>query len=521
MHRLRHVRGAQIAVNFIGHKRNERRGHPAEVEQHMMQRAIGFQFVGVVAAFPEAAAAPANVPVGEVVNKFAEPVRRLLKVVVVQRLGDLAGHLRQRTQYPAVQRIRRIFRSGGTGSRLEIVDTRIRHKETVGVPQRDHHAANDLADTGFGKLKVLGSNHLTAKHKQSQSIGAAVVHHLHRVGIVAQPLGHFLPVFSQHQPVDHHMFERRFVEQRRRQHHQSIEPAAGLIQTFGNEVGRKHRLEMRLVLKRIMILRIRHRTGLEPAVQHLRNALQRRLPGRRRNFQFVHKMLVQIGDLFPGQLLQLGDRSDAHRLALVIPPDRQRRTPIAVARDRPVAGVGQPFAETPLFEVRRHPFNLFIRGNHLVLDRLDLDKPGGNRAVDQRVIVAPAMRITVFDGGAEHQFALGLKPGDHLVVHILDKAPLIIRHLGGETAKLVDRTDFRQTVFFADRVVVLAEPRSDMHDAGTVLGTDEVRQQNLERLLRGEVGKIVKQRLVAHAFQSRTFELGHNLRRHLIIGAHP
>ena len=47
------------------------------------------------------------------------------------------------------------------------------------------------------------------------------------------------------------------------------EPAPGLVDTFGNIIGREHLAEISLILKRVMYLGIRHRTRIKPSVDQI------------------------------------------------------------------------------------------------------------------------------------------------------------------------------------------------------------------------------------------------------------
>ncbi|MPM72188.1 hypothetical protein SDC9_119161 [bioreactor metagenome] len=376
MDRFGHARSAQIAVDRFGGEGNERRRGPAESQQHMMQRRIGFQLVLVVARLPETAAAAADVPVGQIVDETLEAVRRLLKIVMIQFKADLFDHLCAGAQNPAVERIGRTFGSRRARSRLIAVDIGVGYEKAVGIPHRDHHVAEHFLDAVFRKLQIFGAHHLRPQHEQPQRIRAVTVDHIHRIGIILLALGHLLPVLGQNQPVHDHMLERRLVEQRRAQHHQRVKPAAGLVQPLGDEIGREVGFEMLLVFKRIMLLRIRHRTGFKPAVEHFRNPPQRAFAGRRRNGHFIDEMLVQVGHLAAGELFQLGHTADADHFTLFVAPDRKRRPPVAVAADRPVAGVFQPLAETAVAQVGRHPADFAVGRAEPLLDRFDLDKPG-------------------------------------------------------------------------------------------------------------------------------------------------
>ena len=107
-----------------------------------------------------------------------------------------------------------------------------------------------------------------------------VVEHAVHVRVVAQVLGHLLAVGAEHDAVADHVLERRAVEQGGRHDVQQVEPAAGLADVFHDVVGREVLLELLLVLERVVELRERHGTGLEPAVEHVGNAVHVRLAGR-------------------------------------------------------------------------------------------------------------------------------------------------------------------------------------------------------------------------------------------------
>ena len=54
---------------------------------------------------------------------------------------------------------------------------------------------------------------------------------------------------------------------------QGIKPAARLVDRFADVVGREMLLELVMILERVMPLRVRHGTGVEPAIDHFRNTL--------------------------------------------------------------------------------------------------------------------------------------------------------------------------------------------------------------------------------------------------------
>ena len=111
----------------------------------------------------------------------------------------------------------------------------------------------------------------------------AVGGYRHGVGVVLFGLGHLLAVGGQHQAVDDEVLEGRLAEQGRRQDEQRVEPAARLVDALGDEVGRKVVLELAPLLERVVHLSVGHGARLEPAVEDLGDAPQRRLarPARR------------------------------------------------------------------------------------------------------------------------------------------------------------------------------------------------------------------------------------------------
>ena len=169
--------------------------------------------------------------------------------------------------------------------------------------------------------------------------------------------------------------------QRRRQHSQGIEPAAGLIHGFDNKIGREMVFKPFLVVKRVVNLRVRHGTGLKPAVKDVADAAHHGFAGRIvrvRINDLVNIRLVQVGNFDTGLFFDFGNGTkdiNARKLRIVRFPDRNRRSPKTIARNRPVAGAFQPFAETAVLNVLRNPGNLLIVSDHIVTEVGYLDKP--------------------------------------------------------------------------------------------------------------------------------------------------
>src|SRR5690554_2077153 len=66
--------------------------------------------------------------------------------------------------------------------------------------------------------------------------------------------------------------------------------------------------------------------------------------------------------------------------------------PVAVARHRPVTGVGHPLAELAVLDVLGYPGDLLVQLPHAVTDFRNPDEPARHRLVDERIAAPPAVR---------------------------------------------------------------------------------------------------------------------------------
>ena len=112
-------------------------------------------------------------------------------------------------------------------------------------------------------------------------VGAVLFQRVERVDRVALGFGHLLAVSVKHQTENDDVLIRRAVEQDGGLGHQRVEPASRLVDRLRDERGRELLLEYLLVLKRIVMLREGHCTGVEPAVDDLRDPLHALLSARR------------------------------------------------------------------------------------------------------------------------------------------------------------------------------------------------------------------------------------------------
>ena len=175
-----------------------------------------------------------------------------------------------------------------------------------------------------------------------------------------------------------------------------------------------------LVLERVVHLGERHRAGVEPHVEDVGDAAHRRAPGRVvgvRPDEVVDVRAVQVGLALgiarqpPEVALELFERAvdvDARVLGVVALPHRDRRAPVAVAADRPVARARDPLAELAVLDVVGHPVDLLVELAHAVAELGHADEPARHRLVDERVAAAPAVRVRVLVARLAEQAPLGL-----------------------------------------------------------------------------------------------------------------
>ena len=237
-----------------------------------------------------------------------------------------------------------------------------------------------------------------------------------------------------------------------------------------------------------MHLREGHRARLEPAVEHVGDTAHRRLARRVirvRAREGVDEGTVEVRDLHAEVGLELRDGTVdvcARVCRIVRHPHGDRRAPEAVTRDRPVAGALQPLAEDAVLGVRGGPGDFLVELHHAVADLGDADEPRGHGLVHEGLAATPAVRVGVHVGLLAHQHGADLgsaarnratllaQVGDHVAVRVEDLHALVVAHLGGEDAALVDGQDHADAVLHAGPHVVLTEGGSLVDEAGAVRG---------------------------------------------------
>ena len=147
MHRFGRVgenRHHDVAVYFLRHERNKRRGKPRQSFENREQRHVSrFLVLGHVAA-PEALAASSDVPVAERVGKIAYSPCAFGNLVIFQRVVHESHKRIERRQNPLVHHVKpaivkRIFR------RVELIDFGVKNVERISVEQSSQKFTLDFA----------------------------------------------------------------------------------------------------------------------------------------------------------------------------------------------------------------------------------------------------------------------------------------------------------------------------------------------------------------------------------------
>ena len=411
---------------MLGQKRRERRHHHRQLFDHGIQRAVSRDLVGRDVLTPEPVAIQPDITVGQLVDELEQARNDVVQPVFAHLRADVFFERLQARQNPLVEYVAAVVQ---TFVGRPVIDRRVRHQELECVIPRQQRAARHVLDAGVQEQLFLAAHQTRVDQIQAQRIGAVDLHQFVRRRVVAQPLRHLAAVAGDDHAVDDRVAERRFFEKRRRQHGQRIEPAARLIEALGDELCRETSVENALILERIVQLRVRHRAGLEPAIQHFFDAAIRPFLAGHVEGQRIDELAMQVRQALSGITLELVERADAQHVARdVVDPDRQRRAPDAVARNRPVDCAFQPVAESAVLDVRRNPTDLFVRGQQVVDDTGDAHVPRRDRAIDQRRVRAIAERIAVLQHALLVQRTGFLEALDDVLVGVFDVSPREVRH---------------------------------------------------------------------------------------------
>ena len=162
--------------------------------------------------------------------------------------------------------------------------------------------------------KILTVEQRTTEQQKAQAIRAELVHQLIRVGKVAERFTHLAAIVTCHHAggndITVGVFVLRTCLAKGTDFCQSnvdsmhiVKPSPHLANVFDNEICRVIRLKLLSVFERIMQLRKRHTTALEPAVQHLIDTGKGLTVNRKGDI--IYPRTVVIIQLHAAQFLQL------------------------------------------------------------------------------------------------------------------------------------------------------------------------------------------------------------------------
>ena len=296
---------------------------------------------------------------------------------------------------------------------------------------------------------------------------------------------------SQH----NHVFKGRFIEQQRGLRHQGVEPPSCLVHRLGDKLRRELRLKQFLVFKRIVILCKRHRTGIKPAVDHLRHTLHHPAALRTGAGDLIDVGPVQLHILrflISGKLIKFFPGTDRLLVSAARAlPDIERRAPVTVSGNAPVLNILQPVSKPPLPDGRRNPVYGPIVFYKVIPHRRHLNKPGLSCIIDQRRITAPAERIIMFKFRRGEKLSFLLQIYQNILVRILDKLSGIGR-FPCHKPLAVHKLYKGQFIFTPHICIVLTKCRRNMHNTGTVRHCDIVVTCDIETFFMLLLGRLAR-----------------------------
>ena len=451
-----------------------------------MQRLVGGLLVGVRLRFPEPASRPPDVPLRQVVDECGEGPRGAGHVVVGELRVHRLDQAREPRQQPAVQR-RPLGEMDRRPRGIEAVDHRVVDVERVAVPQRQQELLHRL-------LERVGTGAVVLAHRHGRvevpphGVGAERVEQVVRVEHVAARLRMLLAFRVHDQAEADDVAVRVLLEKQGRDRQQRVEPAARLVERLADEVRRERLLEQLRVVPGVAVLRKRHRAGVEPAVEHLGHAAHDAAAVLTRDGDLVDVRAVQVEVFLEPELG--GGADTLLLLALLAHPERQRRAPVARARDRPVDVVLEPVAHATGLDMRRNPVGVQVVEEQLGLVLRRLHVPGIERVIDQRRAASPALGVRVQDRLRLVEQLPFLQVVLDQRVRVLYSHAIELLHIGEEVAGQVHGVRERDAERQAELQVVDAIERRRVHDAGSFLGGDEVGWHDVlgAALLRHRVG---------------------------------
>ena len=489
----------EVLVHLLGHEGHEGSDHLGQRDQHRVE---GDErgFLGIVHALaPEALAAAAHIPVAQIVHKLGDGAGGFGDAVVAQVVVYALDQLIEAGQHPLVHQ-GQLDVFDGMILGVEVVNVGVEHEESVGILQRAHELALAL---GHGLRAETAGQPRRARGVEipAHGVGTLLVQHAPGIDHIALVLGHLLAVLVLHVTQHDAVFKRRTVKHQSRDGHEGVEPPAGLVDGFGDEVGREALFKNLLVFKGIVPLGKGHGAAVVPAVDDFLDAVHGLAALGAGDFDLVHIGAVQL-DIAHGRgghLAQLLTGADHVDVPLLADPDGQRRAPVTLARQTPVHHVFQEVAHAAFLDVVGHPVDGAVVFHQLVAHGGHADEPRGTRVIEQRRVAAPAEGIVMRKGQSGQEQPAPAQVLDDLFVDLLG-ALARPRRAFHELALRIHQLYEGKLVVTAHARVVLAERRGDVHDAGAVGQRDIVVADHIPALFAG-IGDALEavERLVGRA----------------------
>src|SRR5205085_7721543 len=220
------------------------------------------------------------------------------------------------------------------------------------------------------------------------------------------------------------------------------------------------------ILERIVPLSKWHRAGVEPRINYFRDALHvaraagaRALPRVAVDVRLVWiELIVQPAT---GAIRELGEAADDLdvRVVLQTEPYRERRSPVPIARNRPIDVVLQPIAEASFTHLRRIPVDGGVPREHRISIGSGAHEPRCPGVVQERRVATPAVRIRVHDAARLPEHAATLELLDQEGVGVLDEESTDDGDVARKLAAAVHGLEEGEVVPLARGVIVGTERR--------------------------------------------------------------
>ena len=282
---------AQIAIETIGIEGCVRSHELRHGLKTSIEGLICRLFIRIHAAPPETLAVQTYVPVTQVVlHKITDGTSCLGWFICLVGFGYVLHKRVQFGKYPTID-LRECRYTGIPGSRIPVVHVRIQCKESVGVIERAEELTAHFIHSFGIELKVLPRAGVS-QHVPTNGVSTICIQCSKRIDGITQTFGHLVTVLIEHESVrddiliGYRAFDHRVDSMERK------EPTTGLVHTLGNEVGGTRGV---CVLKRIVILCIRHGAGVEPHVDKVQFTFHR-FAGRRNEDDIIYVRTVEIDD---------------------------------------------------------------------------------------------------------------------------------------------------------------------------------------------------------------------------------